>query len=416
MTRQAEQPHLETLLVHGAPAETRTAGATLPPVVHSVGYAHGSAEDMESVFLHQQPGFVYSRLGNPTVQALEDRFVLACAGRGALAAASGMSATTLALLGLLRAGDAVLVSRYLFGGTHSLFDTTLRALGITPQFFDPCDVATARQALTPQTRAVFVEAIANPAILVPDFPALRGLCDETDLPLIVDATLLTPTLFDNAMLGADLAVFSTSKFIAGPASSLGGMVLDTGRLDWSACTGVDLGDYRRQGPHALLAKLRRQLMIGVGPSMSPSVAFLQLLGLETLGLRLERQCANAQAIAESLAGHPAVTAVQYPGLPAHPHHGRARELFRGHFGSVLSFTMASRAAAFRFLNRLALVQRVVNLGDTKTLAIHPASTIYSGLFPGQREEVGVPETMVRISAGIEHAGDILADIRQALVD
>jgi len=221
-------------------------------------------------------------------------------------------------------------------------------------------------------------------------------------------------LFDAEALGADLAFFSASKFLAGPASILGGLVVDPGRCPWHSLGNPALEDYKRAGQGALLTKLRSRMMADVGPALSPMNAFLILTGLESLPLRLERQCANALAAARFLAEHPRVTSVRYPGLPSDPAHARSAAQFRGQFGSLLSFTLADKAACFRFLNKLELVQRVINLGDTRSLANHPASTIYGTFWKHEQELAGVPDTLIRFSLGIEHPADILADLEQAL--
>ncbi len=413
MSKQPSKWHIETTLVHG-PGGDGSFGPTLPPIALSTAYDHATAEEMEAIFAGKAQGLVYSRLQNPTVAALEQRIAAACGAAGALAVASGMSAISLTLQALLRSGDEVLASPCLFGGTFTLLNRTLRELGITTHFIDPADPASAEPHIGPTTRAVFLEAIANPAMVVPDFAAWRRLCDRHGLPLLVDATLLTPVLFDAEALGADVAFFSASKFLAGAASIVGGLVVDTGRCPWHTLGNPALEDYRRAGQGALLAKLRSRMMADVGPTLSPMNAFLILIGLESLPLRLERQCDNALAVATYLAEHPRVTGVRYPGLPDDPAHARSAAQFRGHFGSLLSFTLADKAACFRFLNRLQLAQRVINLGDTRTLANHPASTIYGTFWKHEQELAGVPDTLIRFSLGIEHPADILADLEQAL--
>lgn len=405
--------HPDTLLVHGAP-KSYPYRATMPPVVLSTAFEHPSAEDMEAIFAHEQEGHVYSRLSNPTVAELEERITALCAARGTVAVASGMSAAHLALLAIAGAGDHVVAGNQLFGGTYRLLSSTLQGLGIETRWVDARNAAQLHAAITSNTRAVLVEAIANPAMVVPNFDAIREICGAARVPLIVDATLVTPLLLDTQATGCDVAIYSGSKYLAGAATVIGGLIVDTGRFPWSQARATRLGDFLRQGDSAYLNRLRRELMVGIGPALSAQAAFLQLVGLETLGLRLERQCQNAQRIAEWLLAHPAVSSVAYPGLPDHPDHGNCLRYFRGHFGSMLGFNLASRAACFRFLNSLSLVRRAANLGDTKSLAVHPASTIYHGYWPAQREELGVPETLIRLSVGIEDSEDLLADLDHAL--
>jgi len=414
MSERAPKWHLETRLVHGAGGAAGQRGATLPPIALSTSFDHASAEEMAAAFAGQSDAPLYSRVQNPTVAALEARIAEACEAPGALALASGMSAISLGLLTLLRAGDAVLASPYLFGGTYTLFTRTLAELGIQTHFVDPCDPAAAEAQVGPRTRLVFLEAIANPAMVVPDFAAWRAFCDRHGLVLAADATLLTPCLYDRSALPADVLFFSASKYLAGAASTVGGLIVDTGRCPWAEHEALGLADFRKAQPTPLLGKLRAQQMLAVGPCLSPMSAFLLLAGMESLALRLERQCDNAGRAAAYLAEHPKVQAVHFPGLPTHPQHALSRGQFRGRFGSVLSFTLADKAACFRFLNACKLVRRVTNLGDTRTMALHAASTIYGTFWPHEREQVGVGEGLIRLSLGIEHPADILADLEQAL--
>lgn len=414
MDTERARNHIETRLIHGSADAPSADGATLPPLVYSTAFAHESAEAMEAVFADKQPGHLYSRLQNPTVQEFEARITDACGARGTLAVASGMSAITMGLLAMLKAGDAIVSGRYLFGGTHTLFQRTLPGLGITTEYFDPREPKAAAELITPQTKVVFLEAIANPAMVVPDFSAYRDLCERHGIPLVVDASLLTPVLFDAEALGADVAFFSASKYIAGPASTIGGLIVDTGRFPWHERDKLDFADFRRAGGQAFMTKLRKQLMAGVGPALAPMNAFLLMLGLETLPLRLERQTANTLAVAEFLRDHPRVREVRYPGLPDNEFHGLAMAQFRGSGGGVAAFRLGGKGECFRFLNALRLVKRAVNLGDTKSIAVHPASTIYGTIWPVEREELGVTEDLIRLSVGLENPTDIIADLEQAL--
>ena len=405
---------LETLLIHGASSQMEAAGAMLPPIVHATAFEYETAEALEEVFADRQAGMIYSRLQNPTVSRLEERITDVSGARGTLAVATGMSAITLGLLGLLRTGDEILAGRFLFGGTFVLFENTLKEMGITTRYFDPRNPEEAEALVSEHTKVVFLEAIANPAIVVPDFSAYRKLCDAHGLALLVDASLLTPVLYDQAAIGADVVFYSASKFIAGAASTLGGLIVDPGRTAWHELERFDFGDLRQKKEQAFLLKLRKRLMAGIGPSLAPMSAFLQLVGMESLSLRLERQCANAQAVAEFLAANPAVTSVSYTGLTNHPAHDLALRQFRGQHGSLMGFELASRAESMAFLNRLNLVKRATNLGDTKTIALHPASTIYGSLWPEDRERLGVSESLIRFSVGLENPEDIIADLAQAL--
>jgi O-acetylhomoserine (thiol)-lyase len=372
------------------------------------------AEDMEAVFSGRQEAPYYSRMGNPTVEALERRVTEICGGAGTLALASGMSAITTGLLGLLRAGDELIASPYLFGGSYTLFTRTLPDLGITVHLLDPANRDAWEARIGPKTRALFLEAVANPAMVVPDLAAFRALAQRHGLPLLLDASLLTPLLYDGAAAPADVLFFSATKYLAGPASTIAGLVVDTGRFPWHESPRHDFAEFKGAGQGAYLARLRRQLMAAVGPCLSPMSAFLLLNGLETLSLRLERQCDNAERCAAFLREHPKVHEVRYPGLPDHPAHALSQAQYRGRFGAVLALALADKAACFRFLNALRLVRRSTNLGDTRSLAIHPASTIYGTFWKHEQEQAGVTEGLIRFSLGIEHPADILADLEQAL--
>jgi O-acetylhomoserine (thiol)-lyase len=411
--RGARGLHPDTVLVHG-PRTPQPYRATLPPVVLSTAFEHPSAEDMEAVFAHGQDGYAYSRLSNPTVAALEERITAISEARGTVALASGMSAVALALLALVRSGDHLVAGKHIFGGSYTLLNETFSRLGIRTSWVDARNGDDVRRAITPQTRAVLVEAIANPAMAVPDFDAIRKHCNAAHIPLLVDATLVTPLWLDAEATGADVALYSSSKYLAGAATTIGGLIVDTGRFPWGEQGPVELGEYQRHGAQGYLNRIRRELLVGMGPTLSPQTAFLLIVGLETLGLRLERQWSTACRIAAWLQCQPGVSRVLYPGLPHDPDHERCRRYFRGRCGSVLSFTLSSKDACFRFLNALGLIQRAANLGDTRSLALHPASTIYYGFWPAQKDELGVPDTLIRLSVGIEDAEDLSADLAQAL--
>ena len=406
---------LETRLIHGIAAPKNENGATITPIYYSTAFEHDSAESMERIFQGKEDGFVYTRLRNPTVAALESRFAAVCNARGVVAAASGMSAIALALLALLKSGDELIAGRFLHGSVYTLFDKSFRELGITVHFIDPRHPEEAAARFNDRTRAVFLEALANPAMVVPDIRAFSRLCREHGVPLIADATLLTPCAFDAAALGVSISVYSASKFLAGPATTLGGLIVDNGTYSWRDNPPPGWADLVKQhGESAFLAKLSKRMMMDYGPALAPMNAFLLLLGLETLSLRMERQNQTAERIAEFLNRHPIVREVLYAGLPGAPGHELAKAQFGGRFGSLIAFTLASRAACFSFLNALRLIRRSSNLGDTKSLAIHPASTLYAGYWPAELAAVGVGEEMIRLSVGLEAETDIISDLAQAL--
>lgn len=413
--KEVEFPlHLETRLVHDEEEPGEGLRSTLPPVHLTTAFDFDTAERMEDVFARREEAHYYSRMGNPTVEALERRITAACGAAGTVALASGMTAVTLGLLNFLRSGDEMVASPYLFGGSYTLFARVLPGLGITTHFADPSDPAAWEALIGPKTKALFMEALANPAMVVPDLEVYRNMADRHGLPLVVDTTLLTPVLYDPQAIDVDLLIFSASKYIAGAASTIAGLVTDTGRFPWHRSPKHDFSDFKAEGQGAYLLRLRRQLMSSIGPCLSPMSAYLLLTGLETLPLRLERQCENAEKAAVYLREHPLVNGVNYPGLPDHPAHRVTGAQFRGSFGALLSFELQDKATCFRFLNSLKLVRRSTNLGDTRSLAIHPASTIYSTLWQHEREQAGVTEGLIRLSLGIEHVDDILADLHQAL--
>ena len=406
---------LETLLVHGAePGPGDNVGTpTLPPVQYSTAFYHETAESLEQAFKGVGDTVYYSRMRNPTVQALEQRMAQACRAPSAVATTTGMAAISTTLMAMLKTGDELIAGPHLFGGSYALFTKTLVDFGITVRFADPTDVGSVAALINDKTRGVYVEAIANPQMTVPDFPGLKALCAEHGLPLLVDATLLTPVLLDSERIGADMVFFSATKYLAGAASVVAGMAVDTGRYPWHDNPRIDLGDLKAQGQGALIAKIRKQMFGSMGPSLSAMNAFMLMAGMESLPLRLERMSENALKIAAFLDGHPKVDSVLFPGLPAHPYHGRCKDLFGG-FGTILTFNLKDKATCFRMQNALRIVRRATNLGDTRSLAIHPASTIYGTLFPHQLAEVGVTEQMIRLSVGIEHVDDLIADLDQAL--
>ena len=407
---------MDTLFVHGQSKSTPRSfqgEPTLPPITFSTAFGYPDAQSMEAVFAGQKPGSLYSRLQNPTVQALEERLTAVCHARGTLALASGMSAETMGILAVCRQGDDILVSHSLFSGTHTLFQHTLRDCGITPISYHATQPETLQQALTSKTKAVFVETISNPGIRTANFQALRQFCDQHELLLLADSTLTPPGSIDWKSLGIDIAFLSGSKYLAGPASQIAGMVIDTGRQSWRNPTRWGLQEHQEAREFALLDKLRSRLMASVGPCLSPFNAFIILVGLETLPLRWKKTCQNAEHIAAFLQQHPAVKTVHYPSIVQHPDHQLCQQQFQD-FGGVLSFELESLQACRETLEKLKLVILAPNLGDTRTIAVHPASSIYGGLWPQEREDLGVNECMIRLSVGIEDQQDIQQDLQQAL--
>jgi O-acetylhomoserine (thiol)-lyase len=404
----------ETLLIHGG-LEPGPAGATTVPIVQSSAFAYATADDLEDVFRGRRPGQVYTRLGNPTTECLERRLALLEGGAAAIATASGMAAITTAVLTILRAGDEVLSSASVFGGTFSLFRDSLSNYGIGARFVDPCDLTAFRQAVTGRTRLIFVETVGNPKLDVPDIAAIAEIARQAGIPLMVDATVTTPYLARGLELGADLVIHSTSKFINGSGSAIGGAIVDLGRFDWKSELFPHFAPFvKKFGRLAFTARARKLIHKDFGACAAPMNSFLLAQGIETLALRMERHCANALRLARFLNEHPKVGWVNYPGLTGSPHHAVARRQFGERFGALLTFGLADKAAAFRFINGLNLARNLANIGDAKTLVIHPASTICCDYPPEEKAIMGVTEELVRVSVGIEAADDIVADFAGAL--
>ncbi len=407
--------HLDTRLLHGANEPDASTGATVPAIVQSAAFAYETAEGLEAVFAGRAPGYVYSRIANPTVAQFERRIAALEEGRGALACASGMAAISAAALGLAGAGDEIVSGNSVFGGTYSLFAKTLARLGIVTRFVEATDVSAYRRAITDRTRLIFVETIGNPKMDVPDLAAISAVAREHGVALVVDNTVTTPLLLQPKTLGADLVVHSTTKFINGHGNAIGGILVDTGTLDWSHPRYAHLQTLqKRVGGMAFLVYLRNRLVRDLGSGLSPFNAFLMSIGVESLGVRMERHCSNAQRVANFLSRHPRVIETRYPGLAIHSDHALAARQFQNRFGAVLTLRLADKAQCFRFINGLERARNLASLGDAKTLVIHPASTICRELDADERRAVGVTEDLIRMSVGIEHPDDILADLENGL--
>jgi O-acetylhomoserine (thiol)-lyase len=410
----AQNWNFQTLLIHGG-LEPGPAGATTVPIVQSSAFAYPTAEALEDIFRGRQAGQVYTRLGNPTTESLERRLTLLDEGLAGIVTASGMAAITTAALTILRAGDEVLSSSSIFGGTFSLFRDTLSNYGIGVRFVDPTDLAAWRAGVNERTRLLFVETIGNPRLDVPDIAAIAAIARETEIPLLVDATLSTPCLATGKALGADLVVHSTSKFINGSGSVIGGAIIDMGRFNWKSELYPHFEPFaRKYGKLAFSARARKLVHKDLGACAAPQNSFLLTQGLETLALRMDRHCANALELAAFLQNHPKVHWVNYPGLADSPFHAVASRQFGGRFGALLTFGLADKAAAFRFINGLRLARNLANIGDAKTLVIHPASTICCDYNAAEQAIMGVSEDLIRVSVGIECAADIRADFAAAL--
>lgn len=415
MTVKTHLLRFDSLVIHDDPG-TVSYGPTTVPIVQSSSFAYETAEELEDVFKGRKAGQVYTRLGNPTTEVLERRLAVLEGGIAAIATASGMAAITTAVMSIARSGDEILASSSLFGGTFSLFRDTLSNFGIAAHFVDPTDLSAIRNNITDKTRLIFVETIGNPRMDVPDIAAIASAARGKAIPLIVDATASSPYLARGCDLGADIVVHSTSKYINGTGSVIGGVLIDMGRFQWGHSGKFPHFDpfVKRYHNFAFTARVRKLVHKDIGACAAPMNSFLLTQGVETLALRMERHCSNALALARFLKVHPKVPWVRYPGLADSPFHEIATRQFKGRYGGLLTLGLADRKSAYRFINHLRMVKNLANIGDAKTLVIHPDSTIYSEYGREDRLLMGVTEEMVRVSVGIENKEDIIEDFEQAL--
>jgi len=401
----------ETCALHGNGAQKGTHNAIRFPVYSGVAFDFDNAEDMELAFTYRKPAYAYSRITNPTVDNFEKKLTLLEEGLGTIALSSGMAALTNTLLAVVKGGDNIVASKFLFGNTYSLLKETISPFGIETRFVDIRDCSEVEDAVDANTRLILLETITNPQMVVPDFGDIAKIAASRKLILCVDGTVTTPYLFKAKDFGAHVVVHSTTKYISGGATSVGGAIVDLGTYDWQQTPA--LARYHRYGRGAFLARLRMEVHRNFGSCMAPQSAYLQTLGLETLSLRVRTSCENTLAIARYLEKREEVRGVNYPGLSSSPFQEIAQRHFNGHYGGVLSFELADKEEAFRFINRLRLIRRATNINDNKTLIIHPASTIFSDRTAEERNEMKISERLIRLSVGIENIEDLLHDIRQA---
>jgi O-acetylhomoserine (thiol)-lyase len=416
---------IETLCLHAGQQPDAATGARAVPIYQTTSFVFDSADHAASLFNLQTFGNVYSRISNPTVSVFEERMAALEAGRAALATVSGLSAQMVALLTLAEAGDEIVAARTLYGGTYSQFEVSLRKLGIDTVFVDSDDPQNFRRALTDRTKCIFAETIANPRLNVLDIEAVAQIARGHGVPLVIDNTLASPILCRPIEHGADIVVHSATKFIGGHGTTMGGVIVESGRFPWGngkfpGMTEPSRGYhgvifYETFGDFGFTMKARMETLRTFGPALPPFNAFLLLQGLETLHLRMERHCSNAQAVAEHLAAHPKVAWVNYPGLENSEHRALAKRYMPKGVGSILSFGMkGGQPAGERFIEAVQFLSHLANVGDARTLVIHPASTTHRQLSEEEQIAAGVPPDMVRLSIGIETLDDILWDIDQAL--
>ena len=418
----------ETRSVHAGAAPDPVTGARITPIYQTASYVFEDADQAASLFNLHTFGHVYSRLSNPTVAVLEERLANLEGGRASVAAASGHAAQFLTFFTLLEPGDEFIASRNLYGGSLTQFGLSFKRLGWNCHFVDPTDPDNFRKALTPKTKAIFVESLANPGGVVVDLEAVANIAHEAGIPFIVDNTLATPYLCQPIAWGADIVCHSTTKFLGGHGNSLGGVVIESGKFDWArsgkfpSMTEPEpayhgLSFHETFGDFGFTTKARAVALRDFGPALSPMNAFLTLTGIETLPLRMERHVANAAKVAEFLAGHSKVAWVSYAGLKSSPFHHLARKYLPKGPGAVFTFGVkGGYQAGLKVVERVKLFSHLANIGDTRSLILHPASTTHRQLSDEQRLSAGAGPDVVRLSVGIETAQDLIRDLDQALRD
>ncbi len=416
----------ETLQLHGGQNPDPTTHAVAVPIYQTTSYVFDNSEHAQRLFGLEEPGNIYTRIMNPTTSVLEERMALLEGGVGALAFASGSAAITATILNIAGTGDELVAASTLYGGTYNLLNATLPRLGIKTTFVNPDDPENFRTAINENTKAIYIESLGNPAINIVDVKAVAQIAHDNGVPLIVDNTFATPYLFKPLEFGADIVVYSATKFIGGHGTTIGGIIVDGGTFDWAGSgrfpvfTTPDASyhgiTYATDiGAAAFIVKARVQLLRDTGACISPFNAFLLLQGLETLSLRLDRHLENTQKVVAFLSDHPQVTWVNYPSLPDNPYKVLSEEYFKKGPGSIFTFGIKGGiVAARKFIDSLTLFTHLANVADAKSLVIHPATTTHQQLSGGDLIAAGITEDMIRLSIGLEHSDDILADLDQAL--
>ncbi len=418
--------NLDTLALHAGQKPDPTTGARATPIYQTASYVFKSTDHAASIFNIERTGHVYSRISNPTNAVLEERISALEGGVGAIATASGQAAMHLGITTILSAGDHIVSSQSIYGGTHNLLAYTLPRFGIETTFVDPCDLAAIRNAIRANTRLVFGETVGNPGLEVLNIPAVSEIAHQAGLPLMIDSTFTTPYLSQPFTQGADIIVHSATKFLSGHGVVIGGLLVDSGQFDWEASgkfptltepyAGFHNLDFVEEfGPAAFITRARKEGARDFGACMSATTAFYILQGIETLSLRMQKHQDNARKLIDFLTQNDAVEWVNYPELPAHPDYELAKILLPKGCGAVFSFAVkGGRQAGQRFIDRLELVSHLANVGDAKTLVIHPASTTHHRMDAEALEAAGISEGLIRISVGIEDIEDLITDISKGL--
>ena len=416
----------ETLQQHAGQVPDPATGARAVPIYQTTSYVFENTQDGEDQFGLKKPGFIYSRLANPTWDVLEKRIAALEGGTAALATATGAAAISLSLINLAGAGDEILAAPTLYGGTIELFTDTFRHLGITVKYADPDDPQSFAVLITDKTKAVYLESLGNPAINIPDFEAIAEIAHKNGIPVLVDNTFATPFLFRPFEHGADIVLHSATKFIGGHGTTLGGLIVEKGDFDWEGSGRFEelvkpdesyggLSFVKDVPGASFVTRVRAKYLRDLGASLSPFNAWLLIQGLESLSLRIERHVSNAQKVADFLENHPKVTKVNYPSLPSSPYYKLAQKYFPKGTGSIFSFELqGGREAARRFIDAAQIFSDLANVGDSKSLLVHPASTTHQQLNDEALKAAGITSGTIRISVGLENVDDLLDDLKQAL--
>lgn len=401
-----------TALLHQSAEGDVQTGATLTPIYQSSAFYQPSAEQHEKLFHNKANGFSYTRINNPTIVAFEQRMTALEKGIASVACASGMAALTNALLNIAGAGDEIIASTSLYGGTIDLFHD-LEAFGIHTIFVESSNLEQIEDSITEKTRVIFAETIGNPKLDVTDIPALADLAHRHELPLIMDNTVATAYLVRPIELGADIVINSTSKYINGNSDAISGVITDSGNFNWDVEKYPGMKEYKKFGKFAYTAKLRNGLFRNTGACIAPQTAFYNLLGMETLGLRMERACSNAAKLAEYLEGIEGIS-VNYPGLSSSKWHNVADRILKNGYGAILTIRVGSKERAFSIMNTLKIPMIVSNIGDTKTLIVHPESTLSAHSTEQEKQDACVFDDLIRVSLGIEDIEDLIEDFAAAI--
>ena len=402
----------ETLILHADRKRNPQYGSLHEPIHTSVAFGYESSRDLAEVFQGKKKGHAYSRQKSPTNDALENKINILEDGIATTTFATGMSAITHAIIALTKKGDHVIASQYLFGNTNSVFDTLVRH-GLEFDFVDATSAKNVEEKIRPNTKIVFTETIANPVTQIADLSGIGDICEKKAIVYIVDNTMTSPALFNPKEVKASLVVNSLTKYICGHGDALGGSITETGNFDWTRYTNI-LENYKKQ-PESLwgITQIRKKGLRDFGGALSPDNAHRISIGSETLGLRMERISSNAKELASFLSNHSSIQKVNYPGLESHPQHSRAKELFND-FSGLLSFELSNKIDVFEFLDQLKIIISSSNLGDNRTLAIPVAHTIFYEIGPEKRKRMGIADSLIRLSVGIENVNDLKNDIENAL--